>query len=263
MVGLSGLRWTRDGDLPERGPVRFLSLPPLAFAAALPPTFLLLASGHFYTPWELAALDSGSVHRRCTGLPPRCARCGSGERAARGRLSVFGATGDGGASLLAQHPSGARHDRSGWAGGRCCSCRSWSRLPSVRVPCRRCCRLGCCYCTAARSLFSLYMVHEIVHQAWNWVLLEYPVIPMLTQKFVVVGLLLTAVGNGGAVVPLRRGTGAALDAQDGRLQGREATGPACGRRGVCERRSTGRCWLNEGRRSRVFRARHWCRSWCW
>jgi peptidoglycan/LPS O-acetylase OafA/YrhL len=43
--------------------------------------------------------------------------------------------------------------------------------------------------------FSLYMVHEIVHTAWNWAVVEYTIeLPKSTAKLVVVGLMLTAIG---------------------------------------------------------------------
>jgi hypothetical protein len=39
------------------------------------------------------------------------------------------------------------------------------------------------------------MVHEIVHTAWNWAVIEYTIeMPKSTAKLVVMGLLLTAIG---------------------------------------------------------------------
>ena len=44
--------------------------------------------------------------------------------------------------------------------------------------------------------FSLYMVHELVHTAWNWVMQEFALdIPKAVQKLVVVGLIAAAVAG--------------------------------------------------------------------
>jgi peptidoglycan/LPS O-acetylase OafA/YrhL len=44
--------------------------------------------------------------------------------------------------------------------------------------------------------FSLYMVHELVHTLWNWVVQEFALdLPKAVQKFVVVGLIGAAVAG--------------------------------------------------------------------
>ena len=42
--------------------------------------------------------------------------------------------------------------------------------------------------------FGLYMVHEIVHTAWNWAVLQFDIVltPSWSAKFIVVGLIVLA-----------------------------------------------------------------------
>ncbi len=60
---------------------RARSLMVLAFAASLPPVLMLLASGHFYTPWSCCRESSRSSRRERWPVP-RCAGCGSAIAAA-------------------------------------------------------------------------------------------------------------------------------------------------------------------------------------
>ncbi len=55
--------------------------------------------------------------------------------------------------------------------------------------------------------FSLYMVHELVHTAWNWITAQFEIVltPSWSAKLIVVGVLAVAVARRRAAVPLRRG----------------------------------------------------------
>ena len=166
----------------------------LAFAAALPPTFLLLASGHFYTPWSwlpriLAQFTAGAL--ACAAV--RQMRFGERGQRVVGYLSlVLTGVMVGLLYWLNVHPVPGMIDSAGLVDVLFLPLVVTLAIGTGSLPALLSTRV---FVYGGQISFSLYMVHEIVHQAWNWVLLEYtPVIPILTQKFVVVGLLLTAVG---------------------------------------------------------------------
>lgn len=131
---------------------RARSLMVLAFAASLPPVVMLLASGHFYTPWSwlprivtqftAGALACAAVRRlRLTDRGRRIAGYISLLLLAAmvGVLYWFGA-----------HPISVWWRTTAGASSTCCSSRWSSRWPSAWAACRGCCRPGR-WSTAARS----------------------------------------------------------------------------------------------------------------
>ena len=66
--------------------------------------------------------------------------------------------------------------------------------------------------------FSLYMVHELVHTAWNWAAAQFDIVltpSWSAQADQSLGVLAVAVRRCGTAVPLRRGARPHLDAQNG------------------------------------------------
>jgi peptidoglycan/LPS O-acetylase OafA/YrhL len=173
---------------------RARSLMWLAVAASLPPVFLLLSSGQFYTPWSwlprivmqftAGALIAAAVGRlRPTDLARRCA----------GYVSVLliGAI-VGLMYVLHAYPLPDVHDSGGLvdvlfvplvmtlaigAGGL-------PRLLSTRV-----------MIFGGQVSFCLYMVHELVHTAWVWAAEQFQLtLAGSWGKLLVAGLLAFAFG---------------------------------------------------------------------
>lgn len=165
----------------------------LAIAASLPPVLLLLASGVFYTPWSwlprivmqfiAGALACAAVHRL---------RLSDRSRQAAGVASVLlGAVIIGGLYLLDAHPPGSLYD----AGGL---------VDVLFVPLVVTLAIGVGTLPALLSTgvmvylghisFSLYMLHEIVHTAWIWTVMQFEITltPSWSAKLVVLSLILLA-----------------------------------------------------------------------
>ena len=165
----------------------------LAIAASLPPVLLLLASGVFYTPWSwlprivmqfiAGALACAAVHK--LQLSDR-------SRQAAGVASVLlGAVIIGGLYLLDAHPPGSLYD----AGGL---------VDVLFVPLVITLAIGVGTLPALLSTgvmvylghisFSLYMLHEIVHTAWIWAVMQFEITltPSWSAKLVVLSLILLA-----------------------------------------------------------------------
>lgn len=165
----------------------------LAFVATLPPIFLLLASGHFYTPWSwlprivmqftAGALVCAAVRklqptdrtRRYTGL------------AALGLVvAIVGIL-----YVLDAHPIPKVLDGAGL-------------VDILFVPLLFTLAIGAGSLPWLLSLrpivylghisFSLYMVHELVHQSWNWTArqFELQIVSDPAGKFTVIGLVAIA-----------------------------------------------------------------------
>jgi peptidoglycan/LPS O-acetylase OafA/YrhL len=173
---------------------RVRSLLWLAFAASLPPTLLLLATGYFYTPWswlprivmQFAAGAFACAAVRKLELSDRASR-------GAGWLSlVLGVAIVGILYLLDAHPVAKIYDSSGLVDvlfvplvvTLAIGIGSLPRLLSTRVM---------VYC--GHISFSLYMVHELVHTAWNWATEQFEIIltPSWAAKSIVIGLLAMAV----------------------------------------------------------------------
>lgn len=165
----------------------------LAIAASLPPVLLLLASGVFYTPWSwlprivmqfiAGALACAAVHKL---------RLSDRSRQAAGVASVLlGAVIIGGLYLLDAHPPGSLYD----AGGL---------VDVLFVPLVVTLAIGVGTLPALLSTgvmvylghisFSLYMLHEIVHTAWIWTVMQFEITltPSWSAKLVVLSLILLA-----------------------------------------------------------------------
>lgn len=173
---------------------RARSLLLLAFLATVPTTILLLASGHFYTPWSwlpriLCQFIAGAL--ACAAV--RRLRIGERGQRVAGYVAIAlvvvivwvlyyydanpvpGMIDPGGlVDLLFMPLVVALSIGSG----------SLPSLLSTRV-----------FTYGGQISFSLYMVHEIVHTAWNWAVIEYTIeMPKSTAKLVVVALILAAIG---------------------------------------------------------------------
>jgi peptidoglycan/LPS O-acetylase OafA/YrhL len=173
---------------------RARSLLLLAFVATLPPTVLLLASGHFYTPWSwlpriLCQFVAGAL--ACAAV--RRLRLSERAQRAGGYLSIVIV-----AVIVAvlyyydKNPVTGMVDPGGVVDllfmplvvALTVGVGSLPRLLSTRL-----------MVYGGQISFSLYMVHEIVHTVWNWAVIEYTItMPKSTAKLVVVGLLLAAIG---------------------------------------------------------------------
>ncbi|MGE2833235.1 acyltransferase family protein [Mycobacterium sp. SMC-4] len=172
----------------------------LAFAAALPPTLLLLASGVFYTPWSwLPRIVMQFLAGALACAAVRKLQLSDRSRQAAGVASLaLAAAIVGGLYWLDAHPPGDIHD----AGGL---------VDVLFVPFVIALSVGAGTLPALLSLkpmvylghisFSLYMLHEIVHTAWNWAVLQFEITltPSWSAKLTVLGLVLLA-GLGAALL---------------------------------------------------------------
>jgi peptidoglycan/LPS O-acetylase OafA/YrhL len=166
----------------------------LAIVASLPPALLLLATGHFYTPWSwlpriimqftAGALACAAVRK----LQPT-------DRARRiaGYLSLALGVGIVGILyFLDANPVPKVSDSSGLVDvlfvplvvTLAIGVGTLPRLLSTRI-----------MVYGGYISFSLYMVHELVHTAWNWFTAEYEIVltPSWSAKLIVVGVLGVAV----------------------------------------------------------------------
>lgn len=167
----------------------------LAFCAALPPALLLLASGVVYTPWSwlpriLAQFTAGALAAaavRRLVIDPR------GRRVA-GYFSM---------ALIAAivailyyfdaNPVPGMVDPGALA--------ALLFMPLVVTLAVGAGTLPALLATrplvyGGQISFSLYMIHELVHTAWNWAVVQYSItMPKSVAKMVVVGLILAALAG--------------------------------------------------------------------
>jgi peptidoglycan/LPS O-acetylase OafA/YrhL len=144
----------------------------LAFAASLPPTLLLLATGEFYTPWSwlpriVMQFTAGAL--ACAAV--RKLRLTDRTRRGFGWLSLMiTATIVGGLYYLDANPPASVRDASGLVDvlfvplvvALAVGAGTLPRLLSTRLM---------VYC--GHISFGLYMVHELVHTAWNWAAVQF------------------------------------------------------------------------------------------
>lgn len=165
----------------------------LAFAASLAPVLLLFASGHFYTPWSwlpriVMQFTAGAL--ACVAV--RKLQLSDRARRGAGYLSVvLGVAIVGLLYVLDAHPVARMVDSSGFVDvlfvplvvTLAAGIGSLPRLLSTRVM---------VYC--GHISFSLYMVHELVHTAWNWAAEQFEIVltPSWSAKLTVVGVLAAA-----------------------------------------------------------------------
>jgi peptidoglycan/LPS O-acetylase OafA/YrhL len=164
----------------------------LALAASLPPVTLLLASGQFYTPWSwlpriLAQFTAGAL----AGAAVRMLRPTDGFRRAAGYASVVLVSG---ITVLLYwfdaHPIAGMLDSGGLVDvlfvplvvSLAVGVGALPGLLSTRV-----------LVFGGQISFSLYMVHELVHTAWNWTVAQFALSLGDDATFGLLGLLAVAV----------------------------------------------------------------------
>lgn len=197
----------------------------LAFAAALPPTLLLLANGVLYTPWSwvpriIAQFAAGAL--ACAAV--RRLRISERGRRVAGYISllILGVI-VGGLYYFDAHPIAGMVDSGGI-------------LAVLFMPLVVALSIGVGSLPAWLSTramvyggqisFSLYMIHEPVHTAWNWAAQEYRLdLPMWGMKLVVAGLiaaalLLSVVLFRHVEEPARRWMRSMIDVRDSTPKGR-------------------------------------------
>jgi peptidoglycan/LPS O-acetylase OafA/YrhL len=165
----------------------------LAVAASLPPVLLLMATGQFYTPWSwlprivmqftAGALVCAAVRKL---KPTDRARRGAGYLSLLLAAAIVGIL-----YLLDAHPVPTIYDSAGL-------------VDVLFVPLVLTLAIGVGTLPALLSLrpvvylghisFSLYMVHELVHTAWNWTVMQFGLRlgTDLAGKATLVGLLAVA-----------------------------------------------------------------------
>jgi peptidoglycan/LPS O-acetylase OafA/YrhL len=166
----------------------------LSVAASLPPVLLLLATGEFYTPWSwlprivmqfIAGALAGAAVRRLR--PTESARRGAGYLSVLLSVAIIALL-----YLLDAHPLTGVRDSGGFVDvlfvplvvTLAIGMGTLPRVLSTRT-----------LVFGGQISFSLYMVHELVHTAWDWVLAQFALtMPGYMAKLVVVGLLAIAVG---------------------------------------------------------------------
>ena len=165
----------------------------LAFFAALPPTVLLLGSGLLYTPWSwlpriVAPFIAGAL--ACAAV--RRLRLGDGGRRAAGYLSVLLVV-----TLVAvlyfydAHPVSGMVDPGGLVALLFMPLVVTLAVGVGVLPTLLSTRL---LVYGGQISFSLYMIHEPVHTAWNWALQQYAIVmPKSVAKLAVVGLIAAAI----------------------------------------------------------------------
>jgi peptidoglycan/LPS O-acetylase OafA/YrhL len=166
----------------------------LSFAISLPPVLLLVGSGgQFYTPWSwlpriVLQFTAGAL--ACAAVR----KLELGDRARR--VAGYGSLGlvaviVGGLYYFAAHPLATVRDDFGLVDvlfmplvvALAIGAGSLPRLLSTRV-----------LVYGGQISFALYMVHELVHTAWLWIMAQYRIelVPSITAKLVFVGLILVA-----------------------------------------------------------------------
>jgi peptidoglycan/LPS O-acetylase OafA/YrhL len=164
--------------------------------AALPPMLLLLASGQFYTPWSwLPRIVMQFTAGALVSAAVRKLQLSDRARRRAGYVSVLlGCAIVGILYLLDAHPLTKILDSSGLVDvlfvplvvTLAIGIGTLPRLLSTRLM---------VYC--GHISFSLYMVHELVHTAWNWTVAQFEISlgSDLVGKSVLVGLLAVAMGG--------------------------------------------------------------------
>jgi len=161
----------------------------LAFAASLPPTILLLGSGVFYTPWSwlpriVAQFLAGAL--ACAAVR----RLQLTDRAQR--LAGFGAVLLTGAVVALlyyfdAHPVAGMVDPGGLVDVLFMPLVVTLAIGVGSLPALLSTRL---LVYGGQISFSVYMVHEMIHTAWNWCVQQYHLdLPKSVQKLVFAGLI--------------------------------------------------------------------------
>ncbi|GAC1405890.1 MAG: acyltransferase [Mycobacterium sp.] len=168
----------------------------LAGVACLPPTLLLLATGQFYTPWSwlpriVMQFTAGAL--ACAAV--RKLDLSDAARRRAGYVSLVLTLGIIGILyFLDAHPVAKISDSSGLVDvlfvplvvTLAVGVGSLPRLLSTRV-----------MVYGGYISFSLYMVHELVHTAWNWTTAQFGIVltPSWSAKFMVAGVLMVTLAG--------------------------------------------------------------------
>ena len=185
----------------------------LAVVASLPPLLLLLATGQFYTPWSwlprivmqftAGALACAAV-RKVT--PSRRARSAAGIGST---LLVIASVWI--VYYLDAHPISGLYDTGGLVDVLFVPLVMTLAIGTGSLPALLSTRV---MVYGGQISFCLYMVHELVHTAWNWAAIQFEIV--LDDRVVDIA------------VPHYRGAGPSLDAQDDRCTRRDLTGRTVG-----------------------------------
>ncbi|ORV90084.1 acyltransferase family protein [Mycolicibacterium iranicum] len=165
----------------------------LAIAAAMAPTLLLLAHGVFYTPWSwlpriVMQFTAGAL--ACAAV--RKLVLSDRARKSAGVVSLLlGAAIVGGLYLLDTWPPGEMIDAGGLVDVLFVPLVITLSVGAGTLPALLSTRV---MVYLGHISFGLYMVHEIVHTAWNWAVLQFSIdlTPSWWSKIVVLGLILFA-----------------------------------------------------------------------
>jgi peptidoglycan/LPS O-acetylase OafA/YrhL len=164
----------------------------LALVASVPPVLLLLASGHFYTPWSwlprtLAQFTAGAL----AGAAVRKLRPTDRFRRAAGFVSVL-LVGSITALLYTfdAHPVTGVYDSGGLVDVLFVPLVVSLAVGAGALPGILATRV---LVFGGQISFSLYMVHELVHTAWNWVVAQFALSISDEAMFVLFGLLAVAI----------------------------------------------------------------------
>lgn len=165
----------------------------LAVAAALAPMLLLLAHGVFYTPWSwlpriVMQFTAGAL--ACAAVR-KLVLTDRTQKAAGVAALLLGAAIVGGLYLLDANPPGDMLDAGGLVDVLFVPLVITLAIGAGTVPALLSTRV---MVYLGHISFGLYMVHEIVHTAWNWAVLQFDIqlTPSWWAKFVVIGLILFA-----------------------------------------------------------------------
>ncbi|RAV11663.1 acyltransferase [Mycolicibacterium sp. GF69] len=165
----------------------------LAFVATMPPILLLLATGQFYTPWSWLP----RIVMQFTAGALVCAAIRKLEPSERTRRAAGCAALGIGVAIVAilywldAHPLPKVADSAGLVDVLFVPLLFALAVGSGTLP----------WLLSLRPIvylghvsFSLYMVHELVHTSWNWMVAQFELrlSPDLTGKFIMVALLGTA-----------------------------------------------------------------------
>jgi peptidoglycan/LPS O-acetylase OafA/YrhL len=166
----------------------------LAIAATLPPVLFLAATGEFYTPWSwlpriVMQFTAGAL--ACAAV--RKLRPSDRTRRVAGYVSVLLLVGIvGGLYLLDAHPLATIRDDFGLVDVLFLPLVVALAIGGGTLPSLLSTRL---LVYGGKVSFALYMVHELVHTAWNWAVAQYEIQlqPSIAAKLVFVGLIAVSV----------------------------------------------------------------------
>jgi len=166
----------------------------LALICSLPPVLMLLVSGHFYTPWSwLPRIVMQFIAGALVAAAARRLRQTDRTRRAAGYLSVLLIVAIVGVLyLFAGHPVPGMVDSGGLVDVLFVPLVATLAVGAGTLPWLLSTGL---LVFGGRISFCLYMVHELVHTAWDWVAAQFELtLAGYVGKLVVIGLFAIAVG---------------------------------------------------------------------